>query len=97
MLALGAICVYLVYYFAAPNVPFSIKFAAILTWILNFGLVLYVPSDIFEVLSTYGPDTKEVTTAMVYTNSVLKKLSTGYLIMYWSVYILTWTIIPVLQ
>ena len=57
-LVLVGICSYLVLYFAAPNVSAAIKLTSILTWTLNFGLVLYVPSDIFDVLSIFGPDTK---------------------------------------
>ena len=34
---------------------------------------------------------------MVFSSPVLQDLAFEYLIMYWTVYILTWTIIPVLQ
>ena len=64
-LALVFLCSYLVLYYASPHVSLAVKVTSILTWVLNFGLVLLVPSDIFMVLDSFGPHTKEVTPQML--------------------------------
>ena len=68
LLLLIFFCSYLVLFFSSPSVPISIKITSILTWTLNFGLVLFVPSDIFQVLSTFGPQTKTVAGSMILVN-----------------------------
>lgn len=83
---LTIICTYVVLRYAAPSVTWQIKFWSILTWILNFALALLVPEDTYWTLMypDKSTDEKEV-------------IEYQYLILYWSVYLLTWTIIPVLQ
>lgn len=52
---------------------------------LNFGLALLVPEDVYQTLK--GQTDAEIN----------RQLGLQYLVLYWSVYVLTWTIIPVLQ
>lgn len=78
-------CVYLVNYYANKEVSLHVKVWSVITWVLNFGLALLVPEDVFVTLnkethSQYG-----------------HLLGSQYVILYWLVYVLTWTIIPVLQ
>jgi hypothetical protein len=62
-----------------------VKVWSVITWVLNFGLALLVPEDVYQTLK--GQKDEEIN----------KQLGMQYLLLYWSVYILTWTIIPVLQ
>lgn len=83
---LTVISTYIVLRYAAPSVTFHVKFWSILTWVLNFALALLVPQDTYWTLlhsHDHGP--------------VKERIKFSYLILYWSVYILTWTIIPLLQ
>ncbi len=57
-----------------------------LTWVLNFGIALLVPEDIYESLENFD-------TGLWAKSS----LTLHYLFNYWAVYLLTWTLIPVLQ
>lgn len=82
---LTIISTYLILRYAAPSVSLHVKFWSILTWVLNFGLALLVPQDTYITLHT---DKK---------HPAKFKIENEYLILYWTVYILTWTIIPVLQ
>ena len=83
---LTIICTYLVLKYSAPSVSWHIKFWSILTWILNFALALLVPEDTYLTLLYPNEHTEQK-----------ERISFQYLILYWSVYILTWTIIPILQ
>ena len=47
---LTAVCLYLLHYFASRDVSLSVKITSLITWILNFGLALLVPEDIFLTL-----------------------------------------------
>ena len=75
------ICVYLVNYYASRDVSFRIKLWSVITWVLNFGLALLVPDDVYATLNGHESH----------------HLGLLYSLLYWSVYLLTWTIIPVLQ
>lgn len=44
------VCTYVVLRYSAPSVSWPIKFWSILTWVLNFGLALLVPEDIYWTL-----------------------------------------------
>jgi hypothetical protein len=82
---LTAICIYLVNYYSGKDVSLHVKFWSVLTWVLNFGLALLVPEDVYQTLK--GEQDEQV----------VHYLGVQYLVLYWSVYLLTWTIIPVLQ
>jgi hypothetical protein len=82
---LSAVCLYLVNYYSAKDVSLHVKFWSVVTWVLNFGLAMLVPEDVFQTLK--GQKDAQVT----------HRLGLQYLVLYWSVYLLTWTIIPVLQ
>lgn len=62
-----------------------VKVWSVITWVLNFGLALLVPEDVYQTLKGQ-PD-----------EGVNRQLGLQYLLLYWLVYLLTWTIIPVLQ
>ena len=53
LLILFLICCYLVQYFSAPSVSFQVKVTSVLTWVLNFGLVLLVPEDLYYTLTHF--------------------------------------------
>lgn len=82
---LTAICIYLVDYYSGKDVSLHVKCWSVLTWVLNFGLALLVPEDVYQTLK--GKQDEQV----------VHYLGVQYLVLYWSVYLLTWTIIPVLQ
>lgn len=52
-LVLLLLCGWLVQTYAAPSVSFSVKITSILTWVLNFGLVLLVPEDLYYTLTHF--------------------------------------------
>ncbi len=80
-LILTALCIYLVNYYASKDVSMHVKVWSVITWVLNFGLALLVPEDVFLTLK----------------KSTDHSIGVQYVVLYWLVYILTWTIIPVLQ
>ena len=85
---LGLLCLYLVYYYTGPLVSFHVKFWSFFTWLLNFGIALLAPIDLY--LEHQIQNNSEI-------GHKSFDLATWYLILYWTVYILTWTIIPLLQ
>jgi hypothetical protein len=44
-------CVYLVNYYANKEVSLHVKVWSVITWVLNFGLALLVPEDVFVTLN----------------------------------------------
>jgi hypothetical protein len=54
---LSAVCIYLVNYYSGKDVSLHVKFWSVVTWVLNFGLALLVPEDIYQTL-TGRQDTK---------------------------------------
>ena len=82
---LAAICLYLVNYYASKEVSTHVKIWSVITWTLNFSLALLVPEDVYQTLQ--GSSDSHVT----------RSIGAQYLLLYWSVYLLTWTVIPVLQ
>jgi hypothetical protein len=82
---LTLICGYLVNYYARKDVSVHVKAWSVITWVLNFGLALLVPEDIYQTLK--GQQDLEIRA----------RIGFEYLLLYWLVYLLTWTIIPVLQ
>ena len=81
---LTLLCVYLVDYYASKEVSPYVKVWSVITWVLNFGLAFLVPEDVYETLK--GREGQ-------HTN----RLGLQYLLLYWLVYLLTWTVIPLLQ
>ena len=75
------ICLYLLLHYASKEVSIHIRIWSLITWVLNFGLALLIPQDVYLTLNQ-SPSTN---------------LSWQYFFLYWTVYLLTWTIIPVLQ
>jgi hypothetical protein len=49
---LTAVCGYLVIYFASKEVSLHVKVWSLITWVLNFGLALLVPEDVYQSLQT---------------------------------------------
>jgi hypothetical protein len=47
-------CCLLVHYYSAPSVSFYVKITSVLTWVLNFGLALLVPEDLYYTLTHFG-------------------------------------------
>jgi hypothetical protein len=47
---LTAVCVYLVNNYSSREVSLHVKFWSVLTWVLNFGLALLVPEDVYQTL-----------------------------------------------
>ena len=89
-LALALLCAYLIHYYSGPSVSIHIKIWSLLTWVMNFGMALLVPVDLYETLkNSKNPNFEN---SPRYNNIQLL-----YLVFYWSVYLLTWTIIPLLQ
>jgi hypothetical protein len=43
-----------VHYYSAPSVSFYVKITSVLTWVLNFGLALLVPEDLYYTLTHFG-------------------------------------------
>jgi hypothetical protein len=82
---LSLVCIYLVNYYSGKDVSIHVKIWSVITWVLNFGLALLVPEDVYQTLK--GQQDLEIK----------KYMGLQYLLLYWSVYLLTWTIIPVLQ
>lgn len=79
------VCLYLINYYASKEVSMHVKVWSVITWTLNFGLALLVPQDVFQTLQGKQKDPEN------------KSIGFQYLLLYWSVYLLTWTVIPVLQ
>lgn len=46
-------CWYLVQYYSAPSVSFVVRITSVLTWVLNFGLALIVPEDLYYTLNHF--------------------------------------------
>jgi len=44
------ICVYLVNYYSSKQVSMHVKVWSVITWVLNFGLALLVPEDVYQTL-----------------------------------------------
>lgn len=44
------ICAYLVNYYSSKEVSTHVKVWSVITWVLNFGLALLVPEDVFQTL-----------------------------------------------
>jgi hypothetical protein len=82
---LTVICIYLVNQYASKEVSISVKVWSVITWVLNFGLALLVPQDVFMTLRGHQEPME------------IRSLGLQYLVLYWIVYLLTWTVIPVLQ
>lgn len=89
------VCCLLVQYYSAPSVSIYVKVCSALTWVLNFGLALLVPEDLYYTLTMSGVDGE--TEAKPTGDPKFNELVSTYLFLYWTVYLLTWTIIPVLQ
>ena len=49
---LTSLCTYLVLTYSAPSVSFHVKFWSIVTWILNFGMGLLVPEDVYITMDS---------------------------------------------
>ena len=79
------VCLYLVNYYASREVSTHVKVWSVVTWVLNFGLALLVPEDVYQTLQGQPEESDK------------RQLVAQYLLLYWSVYLLTWTVIPVLQ
>ena len=47
---LVVVCVYLVNYYASKDVSMHVKVWSVVTWVLNFGLALLVPEDVYQTL-----------------------------------------------
>ena len=91
------LCCWLVQWFAAPEVSFYVKITSVLTWVLNFGLVLLVPEDLYYTLNHFENSHEVEWSKEQVQEPQFQEISSTYLILYWVVYLLTWTIIPVLQ
>lgn len=85
------LCCFLVQYYSAPSVSIYVRVCSALTWVLNFGLVLLVPEDMYYTMSQGETEAKPT------GDPKFNELVSSYLFLYWTVYLLTWTIIPVLQ
>lgn len=48
---LTGLCLYLVNYYAGKEVSFHVKVWSVITWVLNFGLALLVPEDVYLTLN----------------------------------------------
>ena len=47
---LTVVCVYLVNYYSSKEVSMHVKVWSVITWVLNFGLALLVPEDVYQTL-----------------------------------------------
>ncbi len=56
---LTAVCVYLVNNYSSREVSLHVKFWSVITWVLNFGLALLVPEDVYQTLKG-KPDAETV-------------------------------------
>ena len=65
-------------------------FTAYITWLMNFILVILLPFDIYYTQTGKGKDNG----MKDFTENIIKY---GYGITYWSLFILSWIIIPLLQ
>lgn len=50
---LTLLCCWLVQWYAAPSVSCYVKVTSVATWVLNFGLVLLVPEDLYYTLTHF--------------------------------------------
>ena len=83
LLFLVSYCLVITY--ASPTVSIHIKFWSVLTWTLNFAIALLVPEDIYLTLLSESNEQRK------------EWVGLQYQVLYWTVYLLTWTVIPVLQ
>jgi len=47
---LFGLCTYLVMYYSGKQVSMHVKVWSVITWVLNFGLALLVPEDVYQTL-----------------------------------------------
>ena len=52
---LVALCTCLVFSYSAPSVSPHVKFWSIVTWVLNFGMCMIVPGDVYITLKGSSP------------------------------------------
>jgi hypothetical protein len=53
LLILLLMCWYLVQFYSAPSVSLIVRVTSVLTWVLNFGLALIVPEDLYYILNHF--------------------------------------------
>ena len=84
------ITLFLLLYYSMKNTNKLVFFTAYITWLMNFVLVILLPFDIYYTQTKKGKENgmKNI------TENILKY---GYGITYWSLFILSWIFIPLLQ
>ncbi|PHT30013.1 hypothetical protein CQW23_30402 [Capsicum baccatum] len=69
------------WYFAGPDVPRYVRFTVGYTWFCSLSIIILVPADIWATLSNH--DTGQISFFWSWS--------------YWSTFLLTWVVVPVLQ
>ena len=84
------ITLFLLLYYSMKKTNLLVFFTAYITWLMNFVLVILLPFDIYYTQTKKGKENgmKNI------TENILKY---GYGITYWSLFILSWIFIPLLQ
>ena len=80
----------LLLYYARKDMNKFVFFTAFITWLMNFVLVILLPFDIYYTQTNKGKENN-----IPYSTG--KIIEYGYGITYWSLFILSWIIIPLLQ
>ncbi|KAK1385940.1 LMBR1 domain-containing protein 2-like [Heracleum sosnowskyi] len=68
-------------YFAGPDVPRYVLFLVGYTWFSSISIIILVPADIWGAI--IGQD--------------LKEISLFWTLSYWSTFLLTWAVVPIIQ
>ncbi|KAM3377520.1 LMBR1 domain-containing protein 2 A isoform X2 [Capsicum galapagoense] len=69
------------WYFAGPDVPRYVRFTVGYTWFCSLSIIILVPADIWATLSNH--DTGQISFFWSWS--------------YWSTFLLTWVVVPILQ
>jgi len=89
-LILSVILIYIIQTYSNREVSWLVKLIVFIAWSLSIGMVMLLPLDIYYTLHSANSSAQ-------HESNALQILQVTYFIMYWTVYIFSWTVIPILQ
>ncbi|KAF5789927.1 putative LMBR1-like membrane protein [Helianthus annuus] len=74
-------------YFAGPDIPRYVLFTVGYTWFFSLSFIILVPADIWAIVSVH----------MAMSDQDMRGVSFFWSWSYWSTFLLTWAVVPIIQ
>ena len=91
ILASAALSFYLIHSYSHASVKLYVKICVLIAWVMNFSLILLVPLDIYINSRNHSANIP------VESDPAFQHLSAAYAILYWTIFVISWTLLPAIQ